>query len=47
MFQATEQMAKDLSKLYLGRGIDLNHDAIYHGFTLISITLLTLGVRRE
>ena len=47
LFQMTEQMRKDLSKLYLGRGIDLNYDARHHGFAPISITPLTADDCRE
>ena len=47
MFQMTEQMAKDLSKLHLGRGMDLNYDASHYGSTLISIAPLIADECRE
>ena len=47
IFQKTEQMVKDLSKLHLVRGVDLNCDTSHHGFTPTSIILLTVDAHKE
>ena len=47
LFQMTEQMEKDLSKMHLGRGMDLNHDTSHHGFTPMPTMPLAAGALRE
>ena len=47
IFQVTEQMVKDLTKLHLGRGLNLNFDTSHHGFTPISIIPLAVDAHRE
>ena len=47
MFHKTEQMAKNLSKLYLALGMYSNCDASHHGLTLMSIASLAADAHRE
>ena len=47
VFQITEQMVKDFSNLYSGRGMDLNFDTSHYGFTPFSIIPLNAENHRE
>ena len=40
-------MVKDLAKLHLGRGLNLNYDTSHHGFIPITIIPLVVDAHRE
>ena len=47
LFQTTEKMEKDLSKLHLSQVVESNYDASHHGNTPISVTPLATRSHRE
>jgi len=46
-YQITEQIIKDLSKLYLGRGMDYDYETCHHGMTPFCIIPLSIEAHRE
>jgi hypothetical protein len=46
-YQITEQIVKDLSKLYLGRGMDYDYETCHHGMSPFCIVPLSIAAHRE